>query len=158
MRKFTSFLCSKRYSCLIITLLFFFFATGVGILPGDAQAGDVAIKKIENAQVSDVSDSGEISQLFHMSMGNKKGDQLRSEMLPKLIGKVVEWTLPVYKITTAKNNSLRVQTKSIKGKHVGTFIMISPRNAQEAEYLKGLTKGATIHLKARSQARRYIIC
>lgn len=89
-----------------------------------------------------LSPTGELAAMFNLMSDNT--DLQRENKLKEIKGKVVEWSLTVYEVEK-DGDGYTVQTKA--GNDVGTFIHISPRNAQDKATIEALKTGSRISIK-----------
>ena len=74
-------------------------------------------------------------------------DIQRENKEKELIGKVVQWTLPVYDVN-ASGSGYRIQTKSTNSA-VGTFLTVTPRDDSERARIEALKEDHRITVKGR---------
>jgi len=101
---------------------------------------------IASAQSENISSTGEISEIF--TLGGDHTDIQRDNAKKEIIGKIVQWSLPVYEVKKRKDNIYRVQTKS-GTRYVGAFITLHARNSEEITYIEGLKTGNMISFKGK---------
>ena len=110
-----------------------------------AQQLSDTLDKITNAQVSNISASGKLNELF--SMMSKNTDIQRDNMEEEMKGKIVQWILPVYEVEKLDENKYKIQTSS--GQKVGAFVTVHARTAEEASYIESLVTGNMISFKGK---------
>ncbi len=105
---------------------------------------------LEKETVSDLRPQGELASMF--AFGSNNTDLQRENKLKEIIGKVVQWQLPVYDVKQSGNGYV-IQTQTNLGilepNIVGTFIYITPRNNQDKQIVEGLKTGDIISFKGR---------
>ena len=111
-----------------------------------SQQLSTTLENIANAQVANISASGELSELF--SLGSKNTDIQRDNMAKEIKGKVVQWSLPVYEVKKRDENIYRVQTKS-EARNVGAFLTLYARSGDEASYIESLQTGSMITFRGK---------
>lgn len=104
------------------------------------------IKALETATPSDLLPHGDLANKFNLM--SEHTDIQRENTEKEIIGKVVQWSLPVYEIKKI-DLGYRVQTQTQTDFYtaVGSIIEISPRNDQERSEIETLTEGDTISFK-----------
>ena len=127
----------------------------VVILIGAAIAGmpsDDEIKTqladIEKASPANLTPSGEIAAMF--SMMSKNTDIQRENKEKEIIGKIVQWTLPVYevRVTNAEKGIYKIQTSG-SGNTVGAFLEVHARDANERSKIEALVTGSRVTVKGK---------
>lgn len=127
----------------------------VVILIGAAIAGmpsDDEIKTqladIEKASPANLTPSGEIAAMF--SMMSKNTDIQRENKEKEIIGKIVQWTLPVYevRVTNEEKGIYKIQTSG-SGNTVGTFLEVHARDAGERSKIEALVTGSRVTVKGK---------
>jgi hypothetical protein len=98
---------------------------------------------LANAQAIDVKPGGELAMF---AFGSNYTEVQRENMLKALEGKVVDWTLPVYEVST-ENAGYKVQTAG--DGTIGTFIHLEPKSQEERSYIESLKTGSVIHVKGK---------
>lgn len=89
----------------------------------------------DESQVSELSPSGELAQIY--MLGSETTDLARDAKTEEILGKVVEWTLPVYDISKV-GDFIRINTKGNNGDLVDTYVNIAPQSDSDNQYLLGL--------------------
>lgn len=108
------------------------------------------LKNLAAAQASDLKPNGHLAELF--SIGSDYTDLQRQLTTKEIIGRTVSWKLPVYNVRQS-GNEYTIQTghsfrKELSGDSVvGTFVHISPSNADEKAFVEKLKTGDIINIK-----------
>jgi hypothetical protein len=108
------------------------------------------LAELEKEVVSDLRPQGELASMF--AFGSNNTDLQRDNKLKEIIGKVVQWQLPVYDVKQSGNGYV-IQTQTNLGilepNIVGTFIYITPRNNQDKKIIEELKTGDIVSFKGR---------
>lgn len=104
---------------------------------------DDPIVTLKKATPSDILPNGKLAELFNL--GSKNTDLQREDAFNAIKGKVVEWTLPVYEVERDGDKGYKIQTG--QGDYVGTFIYITPQNANDDIMIKNLKTDDMVKIK-----------
>lgn len=102
------------------------------------------IKIIEKAPIAQI-DPADLGQIFNLM--SEHTDVQRENKKKEIMGKIIEWRLPVYEVKKVKDNIYRVQT--IAYDYVGTIAEITARNPQEASAIESLKTNSMITYKGK---------
>lgn len=105
-----------------------------------------SLDSIANAQPTDISPSGELSQAFTL-MSDYTNVQ-RDNMEEEIKGNIVQWSLPIYEVSKRSKNKYRVQTLASSG-NIGTSLTLYTRSPEESAYIERLQIGGIISFKGR---------
>lgn len=126
---------------------------GSEIIPSPYRAPLDPISELVSAKPSPLQPYGELAELF--ALGGRHTDLQRENKLREIRGQIVQWTLPVYDISRS-GNRYRIQTKSTMlalprdtPRHVGTFILITPRNDLDVRMIEALKTDDMVAVKGR---------
>ncbi len=116
---------------------------GIAIMPGKDGAAPKTdpLADLVAMQPSDLKAEGELSEMF--ALGSKHTDLQREKKSKEIIGKVVQWRLPVYEVSKS-GGSYRIQTQTRIGTGmfgtnlVGTFVYITPRSDEDSKIIEAL--------------------
>ncbi len=97
-----------------------------------------------------LSPTGDLAEMFTLFSENT--DLQRQLKLKEILGKVVEWQLPVYEVRQEGNTYLIQTSPTLKGdnlreKHVGVFIHITPQDESDRRFIENLKTGHLIKFK-----------
>ena len=106
-------------------------------------SNDDPIATLKKATPSDIAPNGKLAELFNL--GSKNTDLQREDAFNAIKGQVVEWTLPVYEVERDGDKGYKIQTG--QGDYVGTFIYITPQNANDDIIIKNLKTDDMIKIK-----------
>jgi hypothetical protein len=104
------------------------------------------LSSLRSASAASISPRGELAEAF--VFGSDYTDIQRENMEAELIGKVVQWRLPVYEVSKQGDNRYRVQTGD-GGGYVGTFLVIHTASPEEKAYVEGLKTGDAVSIKGK---------
>jgi hypothetical protein len=103
------------------------------------------LAQISKAKVDDIS-AIDMGNLFNMM--SKNTDIQREKKEKETIGKIIQWSLPVYEVKQY-GDYYKIQTSGKYNGVVGTFITIYPRNEQEKAYIEALKTDDILTVKGR---------
>lgn len=109
---------------------------------------EVLLTEMTTATPSSLSPTGELSDMF--SMMSDHTDLQRDNKEKEIIGKIVDWTLPVYEVNKKsddRGDKYRIQTSG--GSYVGTFVDLWSRSGSEKSRIEALKTGDLIRIKGR---------
>jgi hypothetical protein len=141
---------------IIVTLLFLFTVIILFGLPGTNVASQRSIQDdiavLINTPPSPLKPDGELAQIF--TIGSDHTDLQRQLKLKEIIGKIVEWQLPVYEAKQSGNGYVVQTSDTLKGdlfgkKLVGTFIYITPQNEGDRRVVETLKTGSIISFRGK---------
>ena len=142
----------------LLTVLIVLGVLGAIFGPSNEEKAQKLSEKLDgiaNAEVANISPSGEISEMFNML--SKNTDIQRDNMENKIKGKIVQWSLPVYEINKLDENKYRIQTDA-SARYVGAFLTLHSRTSEERAYIESLQTGNIISFKGKIKGTtmRYI--
>lgn len=109
----------------------------------------VTIEELEKAKPSDLNPYGELAKMFNI--GSKNTDLQRDIKLKEIVGKVVQWKLPVYEVDKGDTtNVYQIDTKNDmfnSGSPVGTTVYITTRNENEKKLIESIKTDDVISFK-----------
>ena len=113
---------------------------------GNAPPQSDILKSIETTPISPFT-FDQVSEVF--LIGSTSTDLQRDKMRRELIGKTIEWTIPIYEISAKDNGVYLVTTESnFSGKsHLTAWVFITARDDHEREYLSALKSNDNISFK-----------
>lgn len=125
---------------------------GIAIMSGKDGAAPKTdpLEDLVAMQPSDLKAEGELSEVF--ALGSKHTDLQREKKSKEIIGKVVQWRLPVYEVSKS-GGGYRIQTQTRIGTGmfgtnlVGTFVHITPRSDQDSKIIEALKTDDIISFK-----------
>lgn len=106
------------------------------------------LTEMTTATPSSLSPTGELADMF--SMMSDHTDIQRDNKEKEIIGKIVDWKLPVYdvnKTSDDRGDKYKIQTSG--GDNVGTFVNLWSRSGSEKSRIEGLKTGDLIRIKGR---------
>jgi hypothetical protein len=106
---------------------------------------EATLNSISSAEVANISPTGELQAIF--SFGSKHTDLQRDNKEKELVGKIVQWTLPVYEVNK-DGDGYRIQTSG-SGSVVGAFVTVYPRNESQRASIEGLKTNNMITIKGK---------
>lgn len=132
----------------LIFLYFLFSSSGTNVVPQRSMQDDISA--LINAPPSPLKPDGELAEIF--TIGSDHTDLQRQLKLKEIIGKTVEWHLPVYEVRQSGSAYVVQTSHTLKGdlfgkKLVGTFIHITPRNESDRRLVEGLKTGSLISFR-----------
>lgn len=116
---------------------------GIAIMPGKDGAAPKTdpLADLAAVQPSGLKAEGELSEIF--ALGSKHTDLQREKKSKEIIGKVVQWRLPVYEVSKS-GGGYRIQTQTRIGTGmfgtnlVGMFVYITPRSEEDRRIIEAL--------------------
>jgi len=102
--------------------------------------------KILNAETINISPSGDLK--YMMDMGSKYTDIQRDNMKERIIGKYVQWTLPVYEVSKKGENRYYIISDSSTA-YISSYITIITKNQAENNYIESIMTGDRIKFKGK---------
>ena len=102
--------------------------------------------KILNAETINISTSGDLK--YMMDMGSKYTDIQRDNMKERIIGKYVQWTLPVYEVSKKGENRYYIISDSSTA-YISSYITIITKNQAENNYIESIMTGDRIKFKGK---------
>lgn len=99
-------------------------------------------QSLQNATPSDLKPYGKLSELFGVM--SQYTDIQRENAESDIVGKVVEWQLQVYEVSTHEDY-YKIQTQS--NQNVGTFVHLYPQSDREREFIENLMTGNVIRVR-----------
>ena len=107
---------------------------------------DAMVASIQNATVLPIS-FDQLSSVF--LLGSDNTDLQRDAVEKEIIGKVVQWDIPIYEISLQDDGVYAVTTESNYGgkSHLTASVFITARNSKDREYLASLKSGDVISFK-----------
>lgn len=137
---------------IVFCLVVVFFVAAVKENKGTQPAGAPAdpVSTLVNAPSSGLQPTGELAEIF--TYGSDHTDLQRQIKLKEVLGKVVEWSLPVYEVKQLGNGYIIQTSPKFKGdllgtKMVGTFLHITPRSESDKRRIEGLKTGDLVKFK-----------
>ena len=133
----------------------YYFGSRHGSNPSSPPGASVnPIAFLVNASPSSLRPDGELAELF--SFGSNSTDLQRQLKLKEIIGKVVEWRLPVYEVRQSGNEYL-IQTSAAPlgdifsaisaSRMVQTFLHVTPRDDSDRRLIESLKTGSFVTVK-----------
>jgi len=104
------------------------------------------LAEVESATPANISSSGELASMF--TFVSDSTDIQRENKENELVGRIVEWSLPVFDVTvkSADNKVYRVQTSG-DSNNVGVIVEVYARSAEEAREIETLNPNELIRFK-----------
>ncbi len=144
----------KKLFWILGSIGMFLILSGIVALTGKDEIKPKAdpIAQLASTQPADLKADGELSEIF--TFDSKYTDLQRDNKAKEIIGKVVQWQLPVYEVSKS-GDGYKVQTQSQIGfggfarNFVGTFVYITPRTDEDRHIIEGLKTGDIISFKGR---------
>jgi hypothetical protein len=133
---------------IIFTLFFLFYFFGSGGAKVTSQRsvqGDISV--LVNTPPSPLKPDGELAEIF--TYGSDHTDLQRQLKLKEILGKIVEWELPVYEVKQSGSGYV-IQTSNggfFEKKLVGTFIHITPQDENDRGLVESLKTGSLVTFK-----------
>ena len=103
------------------------------------------LQETRDAQASDLSPGGELSQMFSV-MGDYTDIQ-RDNKEKEITGQIVQWTLQVFDVNKSSEGKYRVQTSG--SKTVGAFVDIYTTSPKEKQQIEALQSGDFVSFKGK---------
>jgi hypothetical protein len=133
---------------IIFTLFFLFYFFGSGGAKVTSQRsvqGDISV--LVNTPPNPLKPDGELAEIF--TYGSDHTDLQRQLKLKEILGKIVEWELPVYEVKQSGSGYV-IQTSNggfFEKKLVGTFIHITPQDENDRGLVESLKTGSLVTFK-----------
>lgn len=101
------------------------------------------LAQMSKAKVDDIS-ATELGEIFNFM--SKYTDVQRENAEKEVVGKIIQWSLPVYEV---KRNGDYYKIQTSTGEKVGTVITIYPRSEQEKTYIEALKTNDVLTVKGK---------
>lgn len=107
---------------------------------------------LKNVELYHIDPTGKLHDMF--IFGSDYTDLQREAMLKELKGKVVQWRLPVYEVSKAKNG-YKIQTSN-SDNAVGCFVTVTPLTESETQKIFALKTGDFITIKGMITGKTFL--
>lgn len=101
---------------------------------------------IAKATPANIQPTGELADMFNLMSDHT--DLQRENKEKELVGKIVQWRLPVYEVSVGNEEEAEYRIKTTgESTHVGTFVNVHARNDEDKARITNLKTGDFVTVK-----------